>query len=218
VGETKTPNALLARTRKIARAIRRHISARAQAISLVVVSLAVVVAGVVLFSIYAVSPAQGIINAVKQSLASGQAGLDMRPRVVAGGYASFNCPRGLTAMPVQPFSAPTLASYNWKHPDIQTWRLAISIIEVPSLKITDNNAYLFRKSNPQRFSETLELINGQAVPVMTDMTAGGFSKVGFLRHGRYQAVVSLYGDDQHGLRQLQATLNMVLRSWHWRQT
>jgi len=180
----------------------------------VIICLVVVLIGVVAFSYYAVSPAQGFIDAVKNSFGT-QVAFDMRPQTITGAYASFHCPRGLTATPSQAVAGSTLEAFNWKHSDIQTWRLAVSIIDVPTYKITDNNAYLFRKLNPQRFKESLHLVNGHMVPIMTDMNASGFSKVGFLRYGRYQAIVSLYGDDPQGSQVLQATLAMVLNSWRW---
>ena len=200
----------------VVRSLPRGISGRQQALLLIAACLLITIAGIGLFSRYATSPAEGIIEAIRGNWASAAA-FDMRPQLISGSYASFNCPRGLTAMKSQTGGQQVLAAYDWKRPDIQTWRLAVSIVDVPTLRMTDNNAYLFRLQNPQRFSESVQSIDGQSVPVMTDMSASGFSKVGFLRHGRYQAVVSLYGDDQAGSRDLQATLAMVLRSWRWRQ-
>jgi len=214
VGEKQKPGTAYYRAmRRVVRRLHYHVTARAQALSIVAAGLLIAIAGVMAFSRYAVAPATGVIVAVKNSYGV-TASFDMRPRIVAGNYARFACPRGLTAMPAQTTGS-TVTAYNWKHQDIQTWRLAISIIDVPSYKLTDNNAYLFRKLHPQRFRESLRLVNGQMVPIMTDLDAEGFSKVGFLKHGRYQAVVSLYGDDQQGQDQLRDTLAMVLSSWQW---
>lgn len=205
--------------RRIAKKIIRHTwSLRTSASLYLIGGLLAVFGAVSLLSHYAVSPAQGII-AVFHDLGPASAhAIDMTPSVARGDYASFQYPAGLSSMTGQAARGSVLAVYNWKHNDIQTWRLAISIVDVPTYKMTDNNAYLFRKMNPRRFRESLEMVNGHLVPVMTDTTANGFSKIGFLRSGRYQAIVSLCGDDQRGSDDLQATLAMVLHSWHWQQS
>ena len=180
--------------------------------------LLIAVVGLALVSRYAVSPAEGIIASFRSLPSTSARALDMTPVSARNNYATFRRPRGMMAMRSQTLHGSEVAVHNWKHNDIQTWRLAILIIDVPSYKMTDNNAYLFRKLNPSRFHESLVLVRGQPVPVMTDVSANGFSKVGFLRSGRYQAVVSLCGDDPRGQADLQSTLAMVLDSWHWLQS
>ena len=173
--------------------------------------------GLSLATRYANLPAEGLIAKVNFAALFRASHPDMTPVAMTGAYASFTYPKCLNAVATQSPASPVLASYDLVHQDIQTWNLAITILDVPSGSIADNNAYHFRKVNPNRFSESQTVVNGTTVHVMTDKMANGFNGVAFLVRGQHQAVVSLNGDDTTGLHDLQSTLQMVLSSWHWRQ-
>lgn len=186
------------------------------ALLITVFSLACLGVGLTILSAFFASPAQGVIYAVNAALFS-QANLDMTPQVFVDNYASFSYPKGLTTVAPSRFGPPVVAIYDLTYRDIQTWRLAVSIVRIPSGNLSDNNAYQFRRINPAKYAESHVHLNGQNVTIMTDTTAGGFSQVAFLVHGQYQAVVSLYGDDPRGTEGLQTTFSMILGSWRWQQ-
>ena len=101
--------------------------------------------------------------------------------------------------------------HNYSDHDIEVRNLAIASLFVPSGNLSDNNAYQFRKANPNTYQESNVTTNGKTVTVMSDTTVAGFSKVAFLTNGRYQATVSLIGNDSDGLDSLQAAFNQVLK-------
>jgi len=200
------------------RYIRRvTLQTRATLLALIAAGIPLTILSLAWTAKYMVSPVQGVISTVNTAFFT-QAHFDVEPVAVQNAYATFTYPRGMSAAPAVRPSGSTLAVYNWMHPDIQTWRLAVSVMSVPSGSLSDNNAYLFRARYPNRFSESELTVQGRSVTVMTDKTSSGFSKVGFLRHGQYQAVVSLYGDDQYGISDLETAFAQVLGSWQWRQS
>lgn len=140
----------------------------------------------------------------------------MTPVPISNAYASFDYPAAFTQTPTGGLMAHEVAGYTMVHRDIATWSLAIEILSIPSGSLSDNNSYQYRKVNPQTYSENQFTVNGQTVTEMTDTSYGGFSKVAFLVHGSYQAVISLYGDDPNGLTDLRASLTMLENSWQWK--
>lgn len=190
---------------------------RTAALILTVFALTCLGIGLTVLSAFFASPAQGVIYAVNAALFS-QNNLDMTPSVFVDDYATFSYPKGLTTVAPSKFGPPVVAVYNLTYRDIQTWRLAVSIVRVPSDSLYDNNAYQFRKINPSKYAESQLRINGQNVRIMTDTSASGFSQVAFLVHGQYQAIISLYGDDPRGTSGLESTFTMILSSWHWLQS
>ena len=183
---------------------------------LTVFSLACLGVGLTVMTAFFATPAQGVIYAVNTALFS-QGSIDMTPKVLIDDYASFSYPKGLTTSRSISYGPPVVAAYNLTYRDIQTWHLAVTILKVPSGNLNDNNAYQFRKINPEKYEASELVVGGKRAAIMTDKTASGFSQVAFLVNGQYQAIVSLYGDDSHGSASLQSTLTMILSSWHWLQ-
>lgn len=169
---------------------------------------------ILLFSYAANSPAQaGAIYT--QNIATPGSQLRLTPVKVTNSYASFDYPSIMTLTSNNALTSHELANYTFVHRDIATWNMTIEVLYVPSGKLADNNSYQFRHVSPERFIETNALINDNNIAIMTDSTYGGFSKVAFMVHGPYQAVISLYGDDQNGLTNLEKTFSMVLNTWDW---
>ena len=183
---------------------------------LAVVVLIVVIAGYLIAKLN--GPSQGVINN-PTGTSKPQAAIDMTPTPGGGLYASFNYPAALTQVVSSHNTAtPNTVTYSYTRQDVESWDLEIVIFVNPSGQLTNDSAYTYRKMHPQEFQDTQTVINGQNIDVMTDKAAPGFSKLAFLIHGKYQATVSLYGNDADGTAGLQATFNMVLQSWHWLAT
>lgn len=163
---------------------------------------------------FLMSPIDG--NVAAQSMESVSA-IDLTPTTATNNYATFTYPRNMITRKSQVPHYPVLASYNLTYQTLAPWSLAISIIRVPTGNLADNNAYRFRLINPQTFVRTQIKLKDKTATIMTDESAGGYARVGFLVHGQYQAVISLTGEDRSNMADLQSTLNMVLGSWHWQK-
>ena len=176
----------------------------------------VIIAAVVIFAIVSKlnKPAQGLVSN-PTSAQSAQAVIDLSPTPGGGRYASFSYPSIMQQVVSSKLITPVVAIYNYSYRDVESWKLAIEVLQIPSGQLADNNSYQTRKLNSQQYQESHETINSQVIDVMTDKTVGGFSKVAFLVSGQYQATISLYGDDPSGVDILQKTFDMVLGNWHW---
>jgi hypothetical protein len=169
---------------------------------------------IVLLSYAANTPAQaGAIYTQNVNMPDSK--LTLTPVKVTNSYASFDYPSIMTLTSNNALASHELANYTFAHPDLVDWNMAIEVMYVASGRLQDNNSYEFRHVHPEQYIETNILVGTNKVDVMTDSTYGGFSKVAFLTHGPYQAVISLYGDNESGLTSLQKTFNMVLSSWKW---
>jgi hypothetical protein len=177
-------------------------------------SLAVIVA-LLVFSKVANAPSKATV--ITQSNKSSQPTINLTPVSISNAYASFDYPEALRQTPSGGLMTNEVAAYTFLYRDLETWSMAIEIVTNQSGLVSDNNAYQFRKVNPQTYAETDYSVNDQPVVVMTDKTYGGFSKVAFLVHGSYQAIISLYGDDPGGIGNLSKTFNMVINSWQWNE-
>jgi hypothetical protein len=161
-------------------------------------------------------PAQGTISGNRSgTLQQTAAPIDLTPTPGGGRYVSFNYPAALEQTVSSQLVTPDVASYDYTYHDIESWNLEIVVFTNPSGQLTNDSPYTYRKAHPDIYQESQASFNNQAVDIMTDKTAEGFSKVAFLIHGQYQATVSLYGDDAAGPGYLQTSYNMVLNSWHW---
>lgn len=160
-------------------------------------------------------PVSGAIT-VASSTTTTTPGFDFTPQHISGTYALFNYPKSLIVAHNNPLVNPVVAQYNFTYHDIESWNLAIAILATPGGSLASNNAYQFRKSQPNIYKESHETFNNQAVDIMTDTTVGGFSKVAFLESSNFSATVSLEGDDSAGISVLSKTFNMILSSWQWR--
>lgn len=166
-------------------------------------------------------PSSGTITTPQQSVATAQtasASINMTPAVQTCPYATYEYPSGMTTQASNPNVGPTLANFNYVYKDIESWNLAVAVNSDPTGQVASDSGYQYRKENPNIYQASQITVDGQTVPIMTDITAGGFSKVAYLIHGSYLATVSLLGDDSSGSAPLQATLSMILNSWKWSQT
>ena len=140
------------------------------------------------------APVHGTISTTAtKSTPTVQATINLRPKTATGTYAHFNYPSGLTKDKSNAITPPVVAIYDFSYRDIESWDLAISIAIIPSGQLSDNNAYQFRKINPSTYQASQLVLNHTAIPVMTDKTVSGFSKVAFLIQGQYQATHFLTG-------------------------
>jgi hypothetical protein len=160
-------------------------------------------------------PSNGVITSPSIARPSKQSVFNLKPVEVSGSYVSFTYPAALSVSPNSKIAAPTVAMYNYSYRDIEPWKLAIDILNIPSGRLIDNNAYQFREVYPQTYSQSDIEINGTNVVIMEDKTSIGFSKVAFLVNGVYQATISLQGNDSGGTANLEATFLQVLNSWRW---
>lgn len=140
---------------------------------------------------------------------------DLKPKLITSKYASFQYPEAINQVANNKLVTPVVAMFNFSYHDTVTWNLAIDILNIPSGELTDNDSYKVRVLNPSIYSPSQLKIGNKTFPVMSDKTAGDYSKVAFLVDGQYQATVSLSGDDINGYAPLDSTLNLILSSWQW---
>ena len=129
--------------------------------------------------------------------------------------ASFNYPKVLKQVASSPSSGQVIANYVFSYPAIYSWRLVVTIYNIPSGSITQNSDYSFRKLNPSNYQETDELINGNNFYVMNELNTEGFNKVAFVTEGKYQAGIALTSDNPDE-NTLSKAMNVILDSWKWR--
>jgi len=144
-----------------------------------------------------------------------QASLTLIPENYIDNYVSFDYPSIMTAKkPPQP-TLPVIDNATFSYPDDESWLLAIAVYKIPSGNFNNNSAYQARIVNPSVYKLSQSTINGISVPIFTNVTVTGYSRVAFLISGDYQATVSLIGDDINGVTPLANTMAMVLNSWQW---
>jgi hypothetical protein len=160
------------------------------------------------------SPSYGKISQAAV-VSTNNSSLNLNPVYVKSNYVSYQYPALLARNKDSPLVYPMVEMFNYSYRDIQTWYLAIDILNITSGTISGNSAYDYRKLNPDKYSETTRVINGKPVVIFTDNTVGGFSKLAILVNGSYQATISLEGDDSNGTDGLQQTFDMILQSWQW---
>ncbi len=160
------------------------------------------------------APHEGVITAGSSQAATAPA----KPPLVsvAGTYESFKYPSNMTVEANSRLITPVVEQFNFVKRDIESWNLAIAILHIPGGSLMANNAYQYRTTEPGKYNASSIDVNGRRIPVMTDTSVGGFSKVAFLVYGDYQATISLYGDDPAGQQPLADTFQTVLSSWQWK--
>ena len=131
-------------------------------------------------------------------------------------FVTIGYPKFLKIVPNYKFYLPVVDEFNYSYPDIESWDLSISIYHFGSSSLQDNNAYQFRLENPNIYSPSTEVVNGQNIVIFSNQSMGGFNKIAFLINGTYQATISLIGDDQSGQAPLQKTFDLILSNWHWK--
>jgi hypothetical protein len=160
-------------------------------------------------------PAVGTVTVGTPEASSNSFDISMTPAVFTGKTISFSYPDGLAKKQPSPLVGPDVEKASFTAKDIVTWNLEIDVTNNGSQPLSGDSGYSFRVQHPDIYQPSTAQVDGQSVPVMTDKSAPGFSKVAFLQHGQYQATVSLIGDDADGSAPLQAAFTMVLSSWHW---
>lgn len=161
------------------------------------------------------SPHQGTVDGAKVELTPLRA-IGQDPKHAFGTYVSFNYPNKLNQVANDKLALPILEQFNYRYHDIESWHLAIDIMKNPGGNVTTMSDYKFRKTKPEIYKESTETLNGQKIVIMTDTSAGGFSKVAFLDSGTTAATISLTGDDPSGTNLLAKSFDMVLASWQWK--
>lgn len=159
-------------------------------------------------------PAKGTVSYAPVQPEQTTASFNAKPVKVMGQYATFSYPAGLKVAKNNPINPPLVEEFNYSYQDVETWNLSIGITK-NSGGVSNDSAYQFRKTKPDIYKESTQVVNNQNVVIMTDTGAGGFSKIAFLAGNGLSATVSLYGDDAAGLGNLTKTFNMVLGSWRW---
>jgi len=144
-----------------------------------------------------------------------QATLNLIPTNYSDKFVSFNYPTIMTSDETPKFNLPIIDIVNMSYPDAQSWLLSVEVSNIPSGTFYDNEAYQARIINPTTYQLSQVTINGMSIPIFTDKTASGYSRVAFLISGNYQATVSLIGDDTSGVGPLASTMAMILNSWQW---
>lgn len=137
------------------------------------------------------------------------------PETQTGPYASFEYPKGLKLQKSAPLAAPIVQQFNFIGRDVKSWILSTSVATLPGRGLANNSSYALRKNNSGTYQEGTLQVNGQAVTVFSDTTAGGYSKVAFMTHGNLLGTVSLVGDDENGTAPLERAFTMTLTSWRW---
>jgi hypothetical protein len=141
--------------------------------------------------------------------------IDLSPITYKDAFVAFNYPKGLSQKPSYPLSATEVDIIEFGARDVLSWTLSIDLTSTGSKPLSDDSSYTFRLDQPSIYKLSTLNMGDQAIPVMTDTAADGFSEVAFLQHDNLRATVSLVGDDASGLTPLQTTWNMILDSWHW---
>jgi hypothetical protein len=141
--------------------------------------------------------------------------LNLIPTNYSDKFVSFSYPTIMTSNQTPNFNLPIVDIVNMSYPDAQSWLLSVDVSNIPSGNLYDNEAYQARIVNPTTYLLSQTTINGMSVPIFTDKTASGYSRVAFLLSGDYQATVSLTGDDTSGVGPLASTMAIILNSWKW---
>jgi hypothetical protein len=160
-------------------------------------------------------PVQGTVS-TGQATSNLGFSIDPAPQTQTGPYASFEYPKGLALQKSASLAAPTLQQFNFVGRDVKSWVLSTSVASLPGGDLANNSSYMLRKNNSGTYQESTLQVNGQAVTVFSDTTAGGFSKVAFMTHGNLLGTVSLAGDDENGTAPLERAFSLTLTSWRWR--
>jgi hypothetical protein len=163
------------------------------------------------------SPSNGSVMSLTAQKLNSIVSFNLNPVPVTSPYASFSYPKALTSLPSSsPPVAPELASFTYGYKDIENWMLAISVNSLSGTTLDSDSSYLFRKDNPSIYQESNVTYGGMHYEVMKDTQAAGFSEVAFAIQGNESVDISLFGQDQNGNQNLQATFATVLASWQWK--
>jgi len=159
-------------------------------------------------------PAEGVIYRNYVS-ARQTVSLNWSPVLVSNDLISFQYPKFMTADPTNRFFYPVVSQFSYSYQELARWQLAISVLNVPSGSLQDNNAYLVRSKNPQEYQLSTIKLNRQKIYVMNDIEFSGFNKIAFLIHGPYQAIVSMSSQDPNNLANLNKVFVSILSSFKW---
>ena len=175
----------------------------------------VIIGGLILFIRQLSQPSPGSLSVGQITASPNTYAVSLTPVLKTSVYVTFDYPAGMTLQTSPPVNPPTLAEFKFTARDVESWVLAINVSTNPTGSLSGSSSYIIRKNNPTVYQASQMIVKGQSIPVMTDTTAGAFSKVAYITNGYELATVSLLGDDSSGLQPLQTTFSMVLNSWHW---
>lgn len=184
---------------------------------LILILVIILIVGLVILLVrYINSPQQGSINNNLPPTKITKSNFDLTPINVNGHYISFNYP---AAFSTQSSNNPAaLESYLYKYVDQpESWLLSVTVNKLSPANLMSDSNYAIRKDNPSQYQLTSEAIGNKTFYIMTDKSTGSFSKVAFIQNGDMSTDISLLGSDASGLYNLQATFNMVLNSFQWKQ-
>ncbi|HEY4161153.1 MAG TPA: hypothetical protein VGM08_03765 [Candidatus Saccharimonadales bacterium] len=135
---------------------------------------------------------------------------------VSDDYAQFAYPSFLTPLAQQQSGSGNVkAAYGFEYKASIPWQLTVTINYLPGGLANNDSTYYAMVQNPSRYQKITETVNGSPVAILSDLTAGGFSKIAFLFHGGYSADIALNGADQQDADREQVTFNGVIQSWRW---
>jgi hypothetical protein len=158
-------------------------------------------------------------NVTNPSTTQQNAGLsfDFTPIQVNGIHISFTYPRAMSVYSAaQKASFPILESYVYKYSDSLTWLLAVAVTQLSADNLMTDSSYSIRVQDPAIYQPSTVTINQKTYKVMTDTTAVGFSEIAFSLHDNMDCTISLLGNDNLGITNLQKVFDMVIGSFSWR--
>jgi hypothetical protein len=159
------------------------------------------------------APATGVIDS--STTVTPVKSFDLTPRLMTGKQATFQYPASLQVKPANPSSEPELEQFNFAYKDTQSWILSISVSRLNSGRLADISSLQFRRTRPDIYKESTLTLGSRDITLMTDVTAPGFAKVGYLFRGTRSASVSLVGDSILGTDNLDKSFRLILATWSW---
>jgi hypothetical protein len=178
--------------------------------------LIIVITLVVIFIFKLRGSSTGVVIPSKPSSTVTTPSFNFTPVSVAGKYASFSYPASMTTFNVGPPSGSELEAYGYLYKDIETWFLAVTVLQLHSNSLSQDSGYEYRAINPDHYKQSSATFGENHYVIMTDTTASGFSEVAFSLNGDMSGDISLYGNDTFGTQNLVKTFDMVLTSWQWK--
>lgn len=177
---------------------------------IIIIAACLGIAGIVLHAMN--SSSVGTINLSRTSQVP-----EKLPRTtVTNQWSSFSYGDGLVAQRTDAVSPPVLGVYSYDKPVVSPWNLTIQIRQLPSGNLADDGSYAFRQANSLKYvKEPVRQIGQNSVIIFSDPSVS-FAKSAFMAHGGLEANVSLSGGRMYDAASMQAELDTLLASWHWR--
>ncbi len=161
--------------------------------------------------------AKGVITKPTQAQQNAGLSFDFTPVAVENSHASFTYPRAMAVYTAaQKQNYPTLAAYEYSYRDARIWLLTVTVNQLMSNSLQADSSYLFRLQNPSTYQHSTVTFANKTYQVMNDTTFTGFNEVAYTLHNGMSGEISLLGNDNLGVDNLQKVFNMVLTSFTWR--